>query len=311
MHSIDIMEVGGFRVGHAEYADAATGCTAILFDDLSPAGVSIRGSAPASRETPILDPGASEAGVHAILLSGGSAYGLDAAGGVMRWLEARGVGMAVGDIRVPLVCQSSLFDLNLVRGDIRPDAELAEHACGAASYDTPAVGNVGAGTGCSVGKLLGMDRAVKTGFGTAALAAGGLRVGALVAVNAVGDVYDGAARIAGVRDEEGRTAEELLPMLLSSAQPGENTTIAVVVTNAKLDKAQLRKAADMAHDGMARAIRPVHTLLDGDTVYAVSTGDFPSDLNAVGTLAALALEKAIVNAARTSRSAYGLPGLAG
>lgn len=312
MKTIDIMEVGGFRVGHAQDAEAATGCTVLLFDRLAPAGVSVQGGGPASRDTRILDPLMGAEGIHAILLSGGSAFGLDAAGGVMRWLERQGIGFAVGDSIVPLVCESCVFDLNLGRSDIRPDALFGENACRAASRQSPAEGNVGAGTGCSVGKILGMDRAMKSGFGTFAVESGGLRVGALVAVNAIGDIYDGGERIAGVRDERGRDTTEILTDAFAEANavPGANTTIAAVVTNAGLSKAQLCKAAAMAHDGYARAIRPVHTLLDGDSIYAASTGCVPADVNTVGTMAAYAMERAIVRAVRASASAYDLPGLA-
>ncbi len=311
MTEIGVMEVGGFRVGHAQDDGAATGCTVILFDRETPAGVSVQGGGPASRDTRILDPLMAAEGIHAILLSGGSAFGLDAAGGVMRYLEARGVGFPVAGAVVPLVCQSGLFDLNLGRPDIRPDAAMGEAACRNASYDAPAEGNVGAGAGCSVGKLLGMDRAVKTGFGTWAAAAGALRVGALVAVNALGDVYDGGERIAGVRDPLGRSSTELLLGGSGAASPGANTTIGAIVTNARLTKAQLCKAAAMAHDGFARAIRPVHTGLDGDSIYAASVGTVPADLNTVGVMAAYVMERAIVRAARSARAAHGLPGLAG
>ena len=311
MKTIDIMEVGGFRVGHAQDAEAATGCTVLLFDEPAPAGVSVQGGGPASRDTRILDPMMSAEGIHAILLSGGSAFGLDAAGGVMQYLERQGVGFAVGDVIVPLVCESCLFDLQVGRPDVRPDALMGEAACAAASRRSPAEGNVGAGTGCSVGKILGMDRAMKSGFGTFAVESGGIRVGALVAVNAVGDIYDGAERIAGVRDDFGRDTTEIFLDSFGEAVavPGANTTIAAVVTNAALSKAQLSKVAAMAHDGFARAIRPVHTMLDGDSIYAASTGREPSDVNLAGTMAAYAMERAIVRAVRGSVSAYGLQGL--
>ncbi len=311
MKTIGIMEVGGFRVGHASYDEAGTGCTVILFDEPATAGISVQGGGPASRDTRILDPLMGADSIHAILLSGGSAFGLDAAGGVMRFLESRGIGFPVAGSVVPLVCQSSLFDLCVGDPDIRPDAALGEAACRSASYAPPAEGNVGAGTGCSVGKLVGMDRAMKSGFGTYAFDCGGLRVGALVAVNAIGDVYDGAKRIAGVRDPLGRTTEDLFlePLSAANADQGANTTIGVLVTNAALSKAQLAKAAAMAHDGLARAIRPVHTLLDGDSVYCASTGRFPTYVNSVGILASIAMERAIVRAVRASKTAYGLPGL--
>ena len=312
MREIGIMDVGGFRVGHAQIDDAATGCTVILFDQASPTGLSVQGGGPASRDSQILNPLMGAEGIHAIVLSGGSAYGLDAAGGVMRALEAQGIGLPVADSVVPLVCQSGLFDLTVGRPDVRPDGALGESACWNASYADPAEGNFGAGAGCSVGKLLGMEYAMKSGFGTYAAEAGGLKVGALVAVNAIGDIYDGAERIAGVRDMRGRSTTELL----IDAQPvpalpaGANTTIGAIVTNAKLQKAQLCKAAAMAHDGFARAIRPVHTMMDGDSIYASSTGDVDAGLDVVGVMAAYVMERAIVRAVRRSASAWGLPGLA-
>ena len=286
------MEVGGFRVGHAQDLDAATGCTVILCDRMSPAGVDVRGGGPASRESQILNPLMDAMGVNAVLLSGGSAFGLDAAGGVQRYLEERDIGFETGIAKVPLVSQSCLFDLGVGRKDIRPDGAMAYAACENASYDQPAQGNVGAGTGCSVGKYRGMDRAMKSGFGTCALQAGALKVGALVAVNALGDIYgpDGV-QIAG---------------LLNREKTGVTSTLEVVVTNAKLDKTHLAKAAGMTHNGYARAIRPVHTTADGDSIYALSLGDLPGDVNVVGALAAQAMEWAIVRAVQTARSAYGL-----
>ena len=306
------MEVGGFRVGHAQDLDAATGCTVILCDRMSPAGVDVRGGGPASRESQILNPLMDAMGVNAVLLSGGSAFGLDAAGGVQRYLEERDIGFETGVAKVPLVSQSCLFDLGVGRKDIRPDGAMAYAACENASYDQPAQGNVGAGTGCSVGKYRGMDRAMKSGFGTCALQAGALKVGALVAVNALGDVCgpDGQP-IAGLLNEEktglSSTLEELFRDVdLAAGLPGGNTTLGVVVTNARLDKTHLAKAAGMTHNGYARAIRPVHTTADGDSIYALSLGDLPGDVNVVGALAAQAMEWAIVRAVQTARSAYGL-----
>ena len=311
MREIDIMEVGGFSVGHAEYKDAGTGCTVILFDGLTPTGISVRGGGPASRDTRLLDPMMSNEGINAVLLSGGSAFGLDAAGGVMRWLEERGQGLVVAGVTVPLVCQSCVFDLTVGRSDVRPDAALARLACDNASRQSPAQGNEGAGTGCSVGKVLGIKRAMKSGFGSFAVEAGGIKVGALVAVNAIGDVYDGAERIAGVRDDRGRSTEDIAFEDFAPADtvPGGNTTIGLVVTNVQFNKAKLCKLADISHDAFARAIRPVHTQLDGDSIYAASVGDKRADLDVVGVMAAHAMERAIVQAVRASSSAYGLPGL--
>lgn len=312
MREIGIMEVGGFCVGHAQNAEAATGCTVLLCDHMSPAGLDVRGGGPASRESELLAPVAQADSINGVLLSGGSAFGLDAAGGVQRYLEERGIGFDVGVTKVPLICQSCLFDLGVGRSDVRPDAAMAYQACENASYESPAQGNVGAGIGCSVGKYRGMERAMKSGFGTFALQAGHLKVGALVAVNALGDIFDGAVQIAGLRTADGAALSNTLDEMFQDVTIAKNlfsgnTTLGIVVTNAKLDKTQLTKVAGMTHNGYARAIRPVHTSADGDSIYALSTGDQPGDINVVGSMAARAMEQAIVRAVRAARPAYGLP----
>lgn len=312
MQEIGIMEVGGFRIGHAQNTEAATGCTVLLCDRMSPAGLDVRGGGPASRESQILSPVAQADSINAVLLSGGSAFGLDAAGGVQKYLEERGIGFDVGVTKVPLVSQSCLFDLVVGQMDVRPDAAMAYQACENASYDAPAQGNVGAGTGCSVGKYRGMERAMKSGFGTYAVQAGHLKVGVLVAVNALGDIYDGATQIAGLLSEDktalSNTLDELFQdVTIAGNLFSGNTTLGIVVTNAKLNKTQLTKVAGMTHNGFARAIRPVHTNADGDSIYALSTGDLPGDVNVVGAMAAYAMERAIVRAVRLAQPAYGLP----
>ncbi len=314
MKEIGIMEIGGFRVGHAQNLEAATGCTVVLCDRMSPAGLDVRGGGPASRESQILSPTAVAEGINAVLLSGGSAFGLDAAGGVLRYLEEQGVGFDTGVAKVPLVSQSCLFDLGVGSKDVRPDDTMAYAACQAASLDAPAQGNVGVGTGCSIGKYRGMSRAMKSGFGVCAYQAGRVKVGALVAVNALGDVYgpDGTP-LAGLLNQERTGLSSTLEELLHDAVFADhlftgNTTLGVVVTNARLDKTRLTKVAGMTHNGYARAIRPVHTTADGDSIYALSLGDIPGDVNMVGTLAALAMERAIVRAVQSSPSAYGLIG---
>lgn len=268
------------------------------------------------RESQILSPVAQAEAINAVLLSGGSAFGLDAAGGVQRYLEERNIGFDVGVTKVPLVSQSCLFDLGVGRVDVRPDAAMAYAACENASHDAPAEGNVGAGIGCSVGKYRGMGRAMKAGFGTYALQAGALKVGALVAVNALGDIYEDGRMIAGLLNPQhsglSNTLDELfedVTMAMSSLAP--NTTLGIIVTNAKFHKTQLTKIAGMTHNGYARAIRPVHTNADGDSIYALSVGELPGDVNVVGAMAARAMEKAIVRAVRAARSAYGLPGYGG
>lgn len=314
MKEIGIMEVGGFRVGHAQNLEAATGCTVILCDRMSPAGLDVRGGGPASRESQILSPVAASEGLNAVLLSGGSAFGLDAAGGVQRYLEERDIGFDVGVTKVPLVSQSCLFDLGVGDKNVRPDAGMAYQACKHASYDAPALGNVGAGTGCSIGKYRGIDRAMKSGFGTCAFQAGPLKVGALVAVNALGDIYDPQGKqVAGLLNPEKTGLSSTLEELFQDVSPvsnlfAGNTTLGVVVTNAKLTKSQLTKIAGMTHNGYARAIRPVHTTADGDSIYALSLGDLPGEVNVVGAMAAQAMERAILRAVQSASSAHGLIG---
>jgi len=311
---IGIMEVGGFRVGHAQNTEAATGCTVILPDEMCPAGLDVRGGGPASRESQLLAPLAHADSINAVLLSGGSAFGLDAAGGVQRYLEERGVGYDVGVTKVPLVCQSCLFDLGVGSVSVRPDARMAYEACENASYGAPQEGNAGAGVGCSVGKYRGMGRAMKSGLGTYALQAGALKVGALVAVNALGDIYEDGRQIAGLLNAEKTGLSNTLSELFSDVTAAENlftgnTTLGVVVTNARLTKTQLCKIAGMTHNGYARAIRPVHTTADGDSIYALSVGNAPGDVNVVGAMAALAMERAIVRAVKRAAGAYGLKGM--
>ena len=314
LKEIDFMQIGGFKVGHAEDQEAGTGCTVLLFDILSPVAVDDRGVGPASRDTPLLNPVADCKGLHALLLSGGSAYALNAATGVMNYLEERGIGLAVGPTVVPLVCQSDIIDLGFGRADVRPDEAMAYRACKNASYSSVPQGNYGVGCGCTVGKLMGPENCMKSGIGSYAVQVGDLKVGALVAVNAVGDVYDfeTGRKVAGLRADDGKTfldSERVLMQQLDAPQEKfvGNTTLGILFTNAKLDKARLCKAAGMAHDGYARAIRPVHTSMDGDSIYAVSLGDVPADLDAGGVIGARVMAKAIVRAVEAADSAYGFP----
>ena len=312
MREIGICEVGGFRIGHAHDEQAATGCTVILCDECAPAGVDIRGGGPASRETPLLNPVAMAEGIHAVLLSGGSAFGLDAAGGVMQYLEERKIGFDVGVTRVPLVCQSCVFDLVIGRTDVRPDKEMAYRACENAGNGEVEEGCVGAGIGCTVGKYRGKDYAMKSGLGTFAVQVGKVKVGAIVALNAMGDVYDidTGVQIAGLlnetRDGLRSTEQEMLADVagIHNLFTG-NTTIGAIVTNGAFTKAEMNKIASMAHNGYARAIRPVHTTADGDSIYALSTGHETADLNVVGTLAAYVMGRAIGRAARAAHSMDG------
>ena len=314
MKEIGFMEVGGFRAGHAHNLEVGTGCTVLLFDSCAPAGVDIRGGGPASRETPLLDPRMDAKGLHALLLSGGSAFGLDAAGGVMRYLEEHDIGFDTGVTRVPLVCQSCIFDLAVGRVDVRPDAAMAYRACQAASREPLENGCVGAGAGACVGKYRGREYAMKTGVGTFAVQVGQVKVGAAVVLNALGDVFDidTGAQIAGMRTEDGKSLRSSEAELWKDAEQRRdlftgNTTIGAVLTNGAFTKAELGKIASMAHNGYARAIRPVHTTADGDSIYALSTGSACADLNAAGTLAAYAMGKAIARAAMSASAMFGLP----
>lgn len=310
---INIMEIGGFKVGHAQDYDAMTGCTVVLCDDMAPAGVDVRGGGPASRETPLLNPVSDAKGIHAVLLSGGSAFGLDAAGGVMKYLEERNIGFDVGITKVPLVCQSCLFDLGIGKVDVRPEQKMGYEACENASYEPMEEGNVGAGTGCTVGKIKGMQDCMKSGIGSFAVQVGDLKVGAIVAVNALGDVYDleTGKMLAGVRDESNNMCSTEEIMIKSVAKDNlftGNTTIGIVLTNAKMDKTHLNKVASMAHNGYARTIRPIHTTADGDSIYALSVGAaLEGDVNVVGTLSSYVMAKAINRAVLAAESACGYP----
>ena len=313
MHEIGIMEIGGFRVGHAHDEDAATGCTVLICNTMSPAGLDVRGGGPASRESQLLSPVASAEGINAVLLSGGSAFGLDAAGGVQAYLEERGIGFDVGVTKVPLVSQSCLFDLGVGRMDVRPNAAMAYTACENSSNKAPAHGNVGVGIGCSVGKYRGMECAMKSGFATYALQAGPIKVGALVAVNALGDIYDSNTQIAGLLNQEKTAISNTLDEMFNDVTIAQNlftgnTTLGIIVTNCKFHKTQLTKIAGMTHNGFARAIRPVHTDADGDSIYALSVGDVTGNINVVGAMASLAMERAIVRAVKSAQPSYGLRG---
>lgn len=316
MEEIGILEVGGFQIGQAQDMEAATGITVLLCDTCAPTGVDIRGGGPASRETPLLDPRAASTGIHALVLSGGSAFALDAAGGVMRYLEERDIGFDVGVTRVPLVCQSCVFDLAIGRKDVRPDAAMAYQACLNARRDTVEEGCVGAGTGCTVGKCGGADFAMKSGLGTYAVRNGDLCVGAIVAVNAMGDIYDidTGKQLAGLRDEDGsglRSSEEFIYAMETKKAAGyaANTTIGAIVTNAAFDKSKMGKIAAMAHNGFARTIRPVHTSNDGDSIYALSLGTVEANIDVVGTLASYVMGKAVGRAVRAAHGMCGFPAM--
>ncbi len=312
-----LTDIVGLRVGHVSDFDAITGCTAILCEQGAVAGVDIRGSASGTEETPTLDPGHVTSRIHGILLAGGSAFGLEAASGVRRYLEHRGVGFDTGVAKVPIVPAAILFDLAIGKAGVRPNLAMGEAAAAGATADAVKEGCVGAGTGATVGKVLGMSCAMKSGIGSFTVTLPeGVMVSALVAVNAFGDVRDPATGkiIAGAR-KDARSREFLdtaarLKQQAARGFAGRNTTLGVVATNAVLDKVQARKLAQFASLGMARAIYPVNTMFDGDTVFALSTGDRHADINSLGVAAAEAMAESILRAVKLAHTLGGIPGLA-
>ena len=312
MNEISINDIEGYRIGQAEDATAGTGVTVVIADEGMSAGIDIRGGGPASREVTLLDPLTHEKKIHAVVLAGGSAFGLDAAGGVMRYLEENGIGYDVGITKVPLVCQSDIFDLTVGDYRRRPDADMAYAACLNSEKKNYMDGNHGAGTGASVGKYLGMSHAMKSGIGSYAVKIGELKIGAVVVVNALGDIYDHKTgrKIAGIHDTDGdMTSEDLL---LANLEPKENkfvenTTLGIIISNASFTKSELCKIAGMTHNGYARSIRPVHTSADGDTIYALANGKVRVDMDAFGELAGNIMSEAITRAVTSSTAAYGLP----
>lgn len=326
-----ITAVPGIRVGHAQNEQALTGCTVVLCEGGAVGGVDQRGGAPGTRETDAMHPLHLVTQVHAVTLAGGSAFGLDAASGVVRYLEERSIGFDVMVARVPIVPAAILFDLGIGRADVRPDAQMGYQACLNATTGAPAEGNVGAGTGATVGKILGMGQAMKGGIGSASLELGSeVVVGAIAAVNVLGDIIDPATGqiVAGARaPQEGQQqtstggyfADTLQVLKSMVGRPPlrfgarEHTVIGVVATNASLNKEQANKMAQMAQDGVARAVRPAHTMLDGDTIFALATGElnavtpWEADVNILGAFAAEAFAQAILRAVRAARPVAGLP----
>lgn len=302
--------IPGIKVGLVTDKEAATGVTVILIEGGARAGVEVRGSAPGTRETDLLRPGQLVEQVQAILLAGGSAFGLDAAAGVMRYLEEKKEGFPVGPYSIPIVPGAVLFDLFIGSGDIRPDAEMGYRACKEASSAPVAEGSVGAGTGATVAKINGPLQAVKSGQGSAAIQNRDLIVAALVVVNAFGDVYDRQGYLlAGPRDPETIKMCKTMDLLIDHEQTGfpGNTTLAVVATNASLQGTALTKVCQLAHDGLARSIWPVHTMWDGDTVFALSKGGVEADINLVGLLAAEAVSTAVERAILKAETLCGVP----
>ena len=314
---IPIQEVGNIHIGQTEDREAATGCTVLISEEGMCAGLDVRGGGPASRDTHLLDPQTAAQTIHAVLLGGGSAFGLGAASGVMQYLEEHDIGFDVGVTKVPLVAQSDLFDLTVGRCDVRPQPEMGYEAARLA-MEAPNYrdGNYGAGCGATVGKMAGMECCMKTGIGSYAIEIGSFRIGAIVALNALGDIYDwkNGQKIAGLLTEDGKGFRDTVELMSQSLDVVENkftgnTTIGVVVTNVAFNKTQLCKIASMAHNGYARSIRPVHTSADGDSIYAVSAGSEPVDQDLVGTLAAEVMSEAIIRAAESAEGAYGFPAM--
>ncbi len=312
-----ITDVAGIRVGHWTDRRGATGCTVVLCEDSTAAAVDIRGGAPGSRETDVLGPANAVRKCHAVVLAGGSAFGLAAADGVMRWCAEHEIGFPTTVRKVPIVSSAVLFDLGIGRADASPDADAGYRAVSRATGGTVAQGSVGAGTGATVAKMLGPERCIKGGIGTASLVGPrGIIVGAIVATNAAGHVFqpDTGSLVAGPRADGGGFVGLLEAMSLRTAQMDamllQNTTLAVVATNAAIDHHQLQRVAIQAHDGLARAIMPVHTFADGDIAFAISMGHLEvgdDDALTVGLLAVRAVERAILNSVRLATGSHGVP----
>jgi L-aminopeptidase/D-esterase-like protein len=312
-----LTDVPGIKVGHATNEEALTGCTVVLCQDGAVGGVDQRGGAPGTRETDSMQPMHLVQTAHAIVLAGGAAFGLEAATGVVRYLEEQGIGFDVQVARVPIVPAAVLFDLAVGDAAVRPDAAMGYAACQAANGGVVAEGNVGAGSGATVGKIMGMKQAMKAGLGTASVDLGeGLVVGAIVAVNAFGDVIDPQTGqiIAGARSLDGTGFADTLAVMKSLVNKTplefsgpQNTVIGVVATSARFNKEEANKVAQMAQDGLARAIRPAHTMFDGDTLFALATGSIEADINTVGAYAAEVMAEAIVRAVKAAEGVAGLP----
>ena len=311
-----LTDIPGIRVGHVSDFQAITGCTAILCPRGAVGGVDIRGSASGTEETPVLDPGHVTSVVHGVLLAGGSAFGLEAASGVRRYLERQGVGFDTGVAKVPIVPAAIIYDLAIGKPDVRPSAAMGEAAAAAATDEPVREGSVGAGTGATVGKILGMRQAMKSGVGSfTVMLSGGTMVSCLAVVNAFGDVRDPATGkiLAGARTapESAEFADtgERMKRGAAGGFPVRNTTLAVVATNARISKVEATKLAQQASLGMARTIFPVNTMFDGDLVFALSLGDRQADINVLGVAAAEAVAQSIVRAVKLSKSLGGVPGL--
>lgn len=301
MNIISIHEIEGFLIGNSQNEEKGTGCTVIIAENTAVPGVDVRGGAPGTRETDLIRSEEMITAVNAVLLSGGSAFGLDAASGVMKFLEEKGMGFDTGFAKVPIVPAAVLFDLGYKDPGTRPDLTMGYEASVNAYLKNYEDGSFGAGTGATVGKILGPGSSMKSGIGSYAVQVGDLKVGAIVAVNAFGTVYEGEKALAGpLSGGKVQSTENLLFQGMEAAFKG-NTTIGCILTNAKLLKSEANKLATMSHDGYARAIRPVHTLVDGDTIFVLAKGEALCDLNILGTLSAMVMEKAIHIAVKSAK----------
>ena len=313
LKEIKITDIENIKIGNCENKENGTGVTVILCEDGAPCGLDIRGGGPASRESGLLNPLAAAEKIHSVVLSGGSAFGLNSSDGVMKYLKEKKIGFDTGIVPVPLVCTSCIFDLGVGDKNAFPDKKMGYDACQNAEMQNYQDGNFGAGTGATVGKLKGADFAMKSGIGSYAIQLGRLKVGAVVCVNALGDVFDENGNIiAGLLGDDKKSFRNSEKTMYNMYQMTENlfttnTTIGAVITNASLDKTKMNKIASMAHNGLARGINPVHTSADGDSLYALSVGNVPASCDAVGTLAARVVHRAIIKAVSSAQSAYGLP----
>lgn len=312
MEIVKFTDIPGIKVGHVTKLDAATGCTVVICEKGAAAGVDVRGGAPGTRETDLLDPVNLVQEIHAVMLAGGSAFGLDAASGAMKYLEENGIGFDVGVTKVPIVASAVLFDLTAGDFRVRPDQAMGYQACGNADNKECPEGNVGAGTGATVGKIRGGEYSMKGGLGTYCLKVGDLYVGAIVAVNCLGDVIDPSTgkAVAGVLNEDKKSIGCTEDIMTADYDKSKNlfvgnTTIGVIATNAKMNKSQANKVASMAHNGYARTMRPAHSMVDGDTIFTMATGEVEADTNVVGLLSARVMEQAVLRAVKSADSLAG------
>lgn len=311
MLEIKIQDIKGFKLGHSTNLEAGTGCTVIICEEGASAGVTVRGGAPGTRETNLLNPSEMIQKINALVLSGGSAFGLDSCSGVMEYLEKRNVGYDVGVTKIPIVCSAVLFDLTCGSSLIRPDKQMGLDACiNSELYKESINGNIGCGTGATVGKFFGMDKAMKGGFGSYAIEVGDLKIGAIVGVNALGDIRDPKTYkiLAGAINSDNEfldTEKSIFNFLEKNDSFKGNTTIGAIICNAKLSKAENKKISSMAHNAFARTIYPAHTMLDGDIIFSISNGDKQFNISTLGCLATKVMEVAVTRAIENSSSIHG------